>query len=186
MGERLVSALGETIVESAREELICTVQSTSRLELPRTNDAETFAQLGPDDVLPAVSAGQGEIGRLGAHPPGESGQKAGVLVIRMRSDHENSLHAVELTQRESYLDDATALGSDLGRKRRSRKQADHPYQRPTCHRHGSNVPLTPKTGKLVCFVRLSEVQSLPYVGPESRILPGPQFSCVCLPTERNR
>ena len=76
MGERLIGALGEAIVESAREELTGTVQSTCCLKLSRTDDAETFAQLRPDDVLPAVPPGQREIGRLDAHPPGEGREKA--------------------------------------------------------------------------------------------------------------
>ena len=97
VGERFIRALGETIVESAREELTCTVQSARCLELPRANNAETFAQLRPDDVLPAVAPGERKIGRLDAHPPGEGREEAGVLVIRVRSDHQDPLHAVELT-----------------------------------------------------------------------------------------
>ena len=42
MGERLIGALGEAIVESAREELTSTVQRTSGLELSRTYDSETL------------------------------------------------------------------------------------------------------------------------------------------------
>ncbi len=71
MGECLGGTLGEAIVERASEELTSTVQKTGGLELSRTNDPETLAQLRPDDILPAISSGQREVGRLDAHPPRE-------------------------------------------------------------------------------------------------------------------
>ena len=143
MGERLIGALREAVVEGTREELASTVHITGRLEFPGANDAETLAQLGPDDVLTAVSPSEREIGRLDAHAPGECREKAGVLVIRVRTDHQDPLHTVELTKGEPDLDDATSLGSDLSRERRGRKQADHPHEGFACHRHGPNVPPTP-------------------------------------------
>ena len=55
----------------------------------------------------------------------------------MRSSHQDSLHAVDLTKRESHLHDVTSLGPDLGREGRGHKQTDQAKKPPTCHRHGS-------------------------------------------------
>ena len=59
---------------------------------------ERGAQLGTDQVLPPFAASEGEIRGLGPHPPGEDRQQLGVLVVRVRGDHEHTLVVTEEPQ----------------------------------------------------------------------------------------
>ena len=82
-------------VVGAREILPRPIELPGGEKLLRPEDAERFTELGPDQVLAPLAAIQREVGRLRAHAAYEHGEQVGVLVVRMRADHEHALHVPE-------------------------------------------------------------------------------------------
>jgi hypothetical protein len=96
--ECLVGRLGVPEIVGAGEELACAVELAGGEEFLATDDAQLHAELGADQVLAALAAVQGEIGRLDAISPRQQGEQLVVLVVGVRADHEDALVGAELPQ----------------------------------------------------------------------------------------
>src|ERR1041384_8706462 len=93
----LLQRLGEPEVELAAEILPGAVERARAEQLLTADEPELFAQLGPDQVLPALSPGKGEVRRLGPLAPNQDGQELGVLVVGGRGDHQQPLGVGDAT-----------------------------------------------------------------------------------------
>ena len=118
VGPGLVERLGVAEVVGAGEVLAGPVQPAGREQLLGPEQAERLAQLGADQVLPALAPVERQIRRLRAHPADQDGQQLGVLVVGMRADHEDPLvvpqHAELAVQRHHP---AGGRRLELGRER---------------------------------------------------------------------
>ena len=122
--ERLLGRLRVPEVERASEELDGAVDRAGRDELPGPDEAEPLAELAPDQILAAVAARQREIGCSRSVSPGERRENGGVLIIRMRRDHEHPLRPIELTEEKPGLDDAGRRSLDLREPSRRKQQRE--------------------------------------------------------------
>ena len=91
VGPRLVEGLGVAEIVRTGEVLACSVQPPRREQLFGPEQAEGLAELGTDQVLPALAPVEGEVRGVRAHPTHEDGQELSVLVIGVRADHEDPL-----------------------------------------------------------------------------------------------
>src|SRR4051812_5858605 len=94
------SALRKTEIDGAGEELPGVIGFPRREELVGADKTETLAQFGPNQVLAAVSARDGEIGGVVERAVGPERHQVGVLIVRMRGDIENTPEDVELLEPE--------------------------------------------------------------------------------------
>jgi hypothetical protein len=94
--EGLLGALGEAEVVGAGEELPPAVDAPGGEQLLGADDAERLPQLVADQVLPPVAAGEREVGRLDAAAARQPGDEVGVLVVRVRGDHQHPRGGAEL------------------------------------------------------------------------------------------
>src|SRR5690606_29157717 len=85
-GERLIGALGKAEIVGPAEKLFCTVYSPRGEKLLGADEAQILSLLIPNEVLAAVSPGQGEVGRAVFLAVGQVGQQPGVFVVRMCSN----------------------------------------------------------------------------------------------------
>jgi hypothetical protein len=93
--QRLGRGLGVPEVERTREILPPTIQGPRCLELPGTDDSETLEELRTDEILPPVAPREGEVRRLRTLTQGHLGQEPRILVVRVGTDHEHTLHPLE-------------------------------------------------------------------------------------------
>src|SRR5262249_49806120 len=77
--EGLGVILGNAKVEGPGEELACAVQTPGGEQLLRAEDAEGFAELGAEQVLPAVAAGDRKVGGAATAAAREVGEKGRVF-----------------------------------------------------------------------------------------------------------
>ena len=96
--ERLVRMLGEAEVIRAREELDGPIDPPRGDQFLRTNHPETIAQVGTDEILTSVAAGEGEIARAIAATEGQRGEQAGVLIVGMGGDVQDATQLAERVQ----------------------------------------------------------------------------------------
>jgi hypothetical protein len=83
VGVCLFRALGKAEVIRPSEELIRAIYSSCRKKLFGAYDAELFAELVPDQVLPAIATGQREIRRARPAAPLKPRNEVRILIIRM-------------------------------------------------------------------------------------------------------
>ena len=119
--QRLVNALRVAEVEGAREVLVAAVEGARGEEFARADDAESFVQPRPDQVLSPFTAAERQVGGFDAHTARERREEACVLVVGVGGDHQHALHAVELAHAKGGADNSLIL---LGRRgwRGSRQQ----------------------------------------------------------------
>ncbi len=86
----LFRALGESEVVGASEILVRAIESPRREQLLGADDAERLSEIVADEILAAVAARQREIRHVGVFTLREPGDEPRVLVVRVRSDHENA------------------------------------------------------------------------------------------------
>jgi hypothetical protein len=86
-------------VVGAGEELAAAVHRARRQQLAAAQESQPHSELRTDEVLPALAAAEREIGRLAAHAARDEGDERGVLVVRMRADHQQALVDGELGER---------------------------------------------------------------------------------------
>ena len=108
--QRFVQRLGISEVVGAGEELAGAVDPTGGEQLFRADDAELGAELGTDEVLPALAATERQVGHLRAHPSREQGDEVRVLVVGMGPDHQDALVRAELLERARQHRDAAGAG----------------------------------------------------------------------------
>lgn len=101
---------GETEIEGAGEKLLGTIEAAAGEEFLSAGDAEFVAELGADDVLTTVAAGEGEVGGAVAAAAGEPGEELGVFVVGMGGSVKDGAEFAELAQVEEG-------GGDGGRGR---------------------------------------------------------------------
>ncbi len=89
MLERLLGALGEAEVVGAREVLRRPVDAPGCEQLLGADDAQRFAELVADEILPAVPAREREIRDVGVMALPEPRDEPRVLIVRMRRDDEH-------------------------------------------------------------------------------------------------
>ena len=94
----LLQRLGVPEVVGAGEELPSAVEPARSQELLTPQQPQGLAQLGTDQILPALATVKREIGRFGTHAADEHRQQLGVLVVGMRADHEDPLVVPEHSQ----------------------------------------------------------------------------------------
>ena len=97
--QRLLGVLRVAEILRASEVLPPAVQPARREQLLRARHAERLAELGPEQVLPAVAAGEREIGRPVSAVARQVGDDLRVLVVRMGGDVEHAAHGGEAAQR---------------------------------------------------------------------------------------
>src|SRR5439155_11578102 len=96
--QRLGWVLREAEIDRPREELPSAVESPRREQFLRADDAELFAELRPQDILPAVAARDGEIRRSIPVAAREVRDELRVLIVLMRRDVEHAAHFAEAFQ----------------------------------------------------------------------------------------
>ena len=116
LGERLVRGLGEPEVDGPGEELLAAVDGARRHQLVAADDAQPFPQLRADEILASLASRQRQIGGAHTHAAREGGDRVGVLVIRVRGDHQHPLDAVQLAQQEPHRNGAPVVGRRLGER----------------------------------------------------------------------
>jgi len=89
----------EAEIDRAREELLRAIDLPRRQQFLRTNDSQLRPLLRSDQVLPALPARAGKIGRPHVAAAGEIGQNAGALVVGMGRDHQYTSQLVQFPQR---------------------------------------------------------------------------------------
>ena len=108
--ERFVGRFREAEVVGAREELPSPVQLARRQQLFGANDPQLRPQLGADQILPALAAGQREVGRLHPHAARQQHEQLGVFIVGMGADHQDALVAAQLSERARQCGDAAGAG----------------------------------------------------------------------------
>ncbi len=93
--ERLLSRLGIAEIERTGEELLGAVDSAGGQQLLRPDQPQAHTELGTDQVLAALTPCQREIGRLGAGSTLQHGEQLRILVVRVRTDDQHSLHMTQ-------------------------------------------------------------------------------------------
>ena len=78
-------------------------------------DAEFVAELGADDVLAAVAAGEGKVGRAVTLPAREPGEELGVFVVGVGGGVEDGAELAEVAELEEGLRDRRGGGGGPGR-----------------------------------------------------------------------
>jgi hypothetical protein len=112
VGVRLLSALAETEIVGAREELSTAVDSTRGEQLLGADHPEQWAELVADEVLSTVAAREREVRGLDLPSAGEPGDELRILVVGMRTDHEDARRDVEPGDRLTERSRATPLGGE--------------------------------------------------------------------------
>ena len=126
----LLGTLRVTEVEGPGEVLLPPVQASGRHQLAGPDQSQTLPELRADEVLSPLPSGQREIRGPGSHTPGERHQKARVLIVWVRSDHQNTLHAVQLPKKEAGCYRPPVLVGRLGSDGRGYPQEAHHNE---CH-----------------------------------------------------
>ena len=98
--ERLLQRAGVAKVVGAGEILAGPFDPPRRLELAGADDAELDPELGANQVLAALAARQGQVGRLPGQTTPHPGEKGVVFVVGMRSDEQQPPVGRELRQGE--------------------------------------------------------------------------------------
>jgi hypothetical protein len=80
------------------EELLGSVDGPCRFELSRPEQSEGDTQLRSEEVLPALTAREGEVGGIGPEPPSHEGEEGGILVVGVGADDEHPARLSELLQ----------------------------------------------------------------------------------------
>jgi hypothetical protein len=131
VAEGLVRALAEAEVVGAGEELRGAVYPPRSQQLLRPQHAERLVQLRANAVLPAVAAGEGEIGHVGALLQRQRGQQLRILVVGVRADHQHALGGAEAAEREPQRRRAAILADPLlGRERTGGRRKQHERAQP--------------------------------------------------------
>ena len=121
--EGLVHRARVTEVVGADEVLPRTVQSPRRLQLLRSDQAQTDAEVVPDRFWPP-SPGKREIRRLAAHASRNERQKRGVFVVRVgRDDEEGALVRASAAGVERFDPSPPTRGKESCRAPRRREFA---------------------------------------------------------------
>ena len=128
VAKRFLGRLRESEVEGAGEELEGSVDRPGRHELSGSYESEPLAQLSSDQILATVPARQREVCCAGSVAPGECREHGGVLVVRVRGDHQDPFSPVELPEEKPRLHDAGLGRLDLGpgRCRRRQREGERP------------------------------------------------------------
>ncbi len=90
--------LREAEVNRAGEELPAAVEPPRGQQFLGPNHPELFKELGTDHVLPAVAAGQGEVGRAAVAAARQVSDQLGVLIVGMSGDVEHAAHLAKTAQ----------------------------------------------------------------------------------------
>ena len=98
--QRLRGRLRESEIVRAREELLAVIDPARGQQFLGADDAQLFAQLRADQILPAVAARQRKIGGVVKRAVRPIGDQAGVLVVRMRGDVKRASEHIQFLQRE--------------------------------------------------------------------------------------
>jgi hypothetical protein len=85
----LLQRLGVAEVVGAGKELPRAVEPPGGQQLLGPDQAERLTQLRPDEVLPALTAVEGQVRGLGPHAAHQHGEELGVLVVGVGADHED-------------------------------------------------------------------------------------------------
>ena len=105
----LAGTLGEAEVDRAGEELPAAVEPPRGQQFLGPDHPELFEELGTEHVLPAVAAGQREVGRAVVAAAGQIGDQLGVLIVGMGGDVEHAAHLAKTAQVLQQAD--AAIGS---------------------------------------------------------------------------
>src|SRR5437868_2122990 len=116
--QRFGGALRKTKIDGAGKELLGMIEASSGEKLLSADDAKALAQLGPDQVLPAVAARDRKVGSLVKRAVRPERHQVRVLVIRMRRDVEDAAEHIHLLERELNL------GRVHWRRKTSRRRFD--------------------------------------------------------------
>ena len=108
--ERFLGGFGKPEVVCPGEELPRAIQLTRREQLFGTNDPQRGTELGPDQVLTPFAAREREIGGLRAPAARQQHEQLRVLVVGVRTDHQDALVAAELAQGARQCRDAAGAG----------------------------------------------------------------------------
>ena len=95
----VVDGLGVAEVVGPREELAGAIDPPRGQQLFGAQHAEAVAELGADEVLPALAPIEREIGGVRAFAPRQEGDQLRVLVVRVRADDQDALGVPETPQR---------------------------------------------------------------------------------------
>ena len=94
---------GKTEIVGASEKLATVIDPPCGEQFLRANDAKLIAQLGPDQILAAITAGEREISGVVKRPIRPISNQARVLVVRMRRDIKDAAKHVQFLKRETNL-----------------------------------------------------------------------------------
>ena len=120
--ERLLRRLGEPEIIRARKELAPPIKSPCRKQLLRANHAKLLAKLVANEILTAITPRQREIGRLHLMSARQPRDEIGVLVVRMRADHQHAHGDVEPGDRFTQYNRAAFL---CGKEARRNEREEH-------------------------------------------------------------
>src|SRR5581483_8296685 len=108
--ERFGRSLGEPEVVGAGEVLLGAVEPARGEQLLGAEDAELGAELGPEQVLSALAAGERQVRRARAQAAREDGEQLGVFVVGVGADHEHAFARAELLERRGQRRDPAGPG----------------------------------------------------------------------------
>jgi hypothetical protein len=131
----LLRVLGKAEVEGAGEVLPAAVDAPRGEELLGADHAQPLAELVADQVLPAVAAGEGEVGRFDALAAGEIRDRLRVLVVRVRGDDEHARGGGESADELVEMGGAAVVGLGGREARRDSDRGDCDRKSETGARH---------------------------------------------------
>jgi len=96
--QRLLGIFGEPKINCAGKELLPMIDPSRRQKFLRPDNAEFFAQLGAEKVLPAITARQRKITGIVKRSVRPKRNQRGVFVIRVRRQVKNAAEDIQLLE----------------------------------------------------------------------------------------
>ncbi len=103
--------LGETEIESAREELISSIKAARLQQFLSANHTERLKKVGADDVLSTFTSIEGEVSHPRLIAASETRNQRGVFIVRMRAGVHGARSGLELTKRLAQTARAVAVNA---------------------------------------------------------------------------
>ena len=98
-----MGGLGETKIDGTREELLGPVDSSRGQQLLGADYAQRIPLLRANQILPALAPRERKISGPHFSPARQVGQQRGVLIVRMRGDHQRASNHVQPIQSQLRL-----------------------------------------------------------------------------------